>query len=281
MQRRRRENKEFMCVLGGLCVGGHLGEAQRLVGGGWPGLTWMGVDVDVVGCGSGSGSYWGEQDLRDHVRASGILLGVCRRGWTDVAKWLVQRFGIRDPSEFLQPLESALAGGHLELAQWMVDTFGLVERFRRYSYVELHAKACRSENLDVVKWCFEMFPQLTVASSSFTFMSCIAGKTSSCLEICQYVRKHLELQHPPGDTEIDYVKRLDVLKWMMSEFSIVPTNEMAENFCRRMEGLEFIKFFVEGNLVTATPALFIAACRTFEDDTQLVKWEPRLLGNSL
>ncbi|KAH3714439.1 hypothetical protein Pelo_19051 [Pelomyxa schiedti] len=155
--RRRRENKEFMCVLGGLCVGGHLGEAQRLLGGGWPGLTWMGVDVDVVGC--GSGSYWGEQDLRDHVRASGILLGVCRRGWTAVAKWLVQRFGIRDPSEFLQPLESALAGGHLELAQWMVGTFGLVERFRRYSYVELHAKACRSENLDVVKWCFEMQDQ--------------------------------------------------------------------------------------------------------------------------
>ncbi|KAH3714120.1 hypothetical protein Pelo_19372 [Pelomyxa schiedti] len=150
MQRRRRENKEFMCVLGGLCVGGHLGEAQRLVGGGWPGLTWVGVDVDVVGCGSGSGSgsYWGEQDLHDHVRASGILLGVCRRGWTDVAKWLVQRFGFRDPSEFLQPLEGALAGGHLELAQWMVGTFGLVERFRRYSYVELHAKACRSENLE-------------------------------------------------------------------------------------------------------------------------------------
>ncbi|KAH3767473.1 hypothetical protein Pelo_653 [Pelomyxa schiedti] len=272
MQRRRRKNKEFVNVLWGLCVGGHLGEAQRLLGGGWPGLTWMGVDVDAVGCGSGSGSYWGEQDLHDHVRASGILLGACRRGWTDVAKWLVQRFGIRDPSEFAQPLEGALAGGHLELAQWMVGTFSLVKGWRKYSSMDFPSKVCRSENLDVVKWCFEMFPQFNVLSSYRTFASCIAGKTSSCLEICQYVRKHLELQHPPGNTEIDYVKRLDVLKWMMSEFSIVPTNEMAESLCRGMEGLEFIKFFVEGNLVTATPALFIAACRTFEDNTQLVKW---------
>ncbi|KAH3742513.1 hypothetical protein Pelo_16085 [Pelomyxa schiedti] len=36
--------------------------------------------------------------------------------------------------------------------------------------------------------------------------------------------------------------------------------------------IEFIKFFVEANLVAVTPELFLAVCRNFEDSTKLVKW---------
>ncbi|KAH3761282.1 hypothetical protein Pelo_6884 [Pelomyxa schiedti] len=264
---RRRENKEFLCVLGGLCVGGHLAEAQRLVGGGWHGLTWKGVDgsdLDLAVGGSGTEGNWNGRDrdsgaiqeLSDRVRETEILMGVCERGWIDVAKWLVQRFGIREPWEFVQPLEGALEWGHLELAQWMVGTFDLVGRFTSYETtigLDLHSKACMG------------------ASPSLGFMSCIWGKSSS-LEVCQYVRKHLEVPFPPGPMECRYVRRLDVLKWILSEFDMVPTSEMVETLCGRREGLEFVKFFVEGNSITATPSLFLAACKAFHQSTQLVKW---------
>ncbi|KAH3732069.1 hypothetical protein Pelo_17094 [Pelomyxa schiedti] len=239
--RRRRENKEFMCVFGGLCVGGNLEMAKRLVGGGWPGIMWWGND----------------QELSDHVRASVTLCRVCERGWGDVAKWLVQTFGIREPWEFVRPLEGALEGGHLELAQWMVGTFGLAERVRRFPSLEFHSKACKSENLEVVKWCFETFAGV---------------ETSSCVDVCRYVIPHLVLDEPPGPLEFGYVRRLDVLKWMLSEFNTVPTVAIAENICEIGKGLDIIKFFVEGNFIRASPALFFAACKSFEDNTHLVKW---------
>ncbi|KAH3723287.1 hypothetical protein Pelo_18010 [Pelomyxa schiedti] len=49
-RRRRRENKEFVCVLAGLCVGGHLEMAQRLVGGG----CGCGAVSASVSCGGGA-----------------------------------------------------------------------------------------------------------------------------------------------------------------------------------------------------------------------------------
>ncbi|KAH3722853.1 hypothetical protein Pelo_18441 [Pelomyxa schiedti] len=213
-------------------------------------------------------------DLCDNVRATAILLDVCERGWVDVAKWLVQRFGFRHPWEFVEPLGGALEAGNLELARWMVDTFDLVERVTRYKRstrslgLDLHSKACKSGNLDVIKWCFERFPQV---DSSCSLITCIWGKSSNSVENCKYVRNHLAAFFHPGPLEFRYIRRPDVLKWMLSEFDTVPTGEMAENLARR-EGLEFVKFFVEGNLIVATPSLFLAACKDHNDDTQLVKW---------
>ncbi|KAH3722712.1 hypothetical protein Pelo_18582 [Pelomyxa schiedti] len=272
--RRRRENKEFMCVLGGLCAGGHLEEAQRLVGGDWPGLTQnrdqhAGLSSGVEKSG-GETHYSGEQELAENVRASGILREVCGRGRRDTAKWLIQRFGIKDLWEFVGPLGSALASGHLELAQWMVGTFDLVERFKKHGYRDFHSNACESGNLEVVKWCFATFPQ--ACSHYSTFMACIGGKRGSSEEICQYVSKHIELPHSLDPIEFSFIRRLDVLKWVMSELPGVIASVplyVTEDFSGP---IEFIKFFVEANLVTVTPELFLTVCRNFEDSTKLVKW---------
>ncbi|KAH3767472.1 THO complex subunit 5 [Pelomyxa schiedti] len=251
---------------------------HRLVGGGWPGLTWESNREQNIGVGGveerggrTGANYWGEQELAENVRACGILRGVCERGWMEVAKWLIQRFGIKDPWEFVQPLGSALAGGHLELAQWMVDTFDLVPRFNRYSSVDFHSKACKSGNLDVVKWCFETFPHVDIYS---TVTGCIGGKRSSSVEICNYVSKHIEFPDDLDPLEEGSIRRLDVLKWVMSELPAVDESvsmEVVEDFSRKSEGIEFIKFFVESNLITVTPALFLTACKNFKDSTQL-KW---------
>ncbi|KAH3767469.1 hypothetical protein Pelo_649 [Pelomyxa schiedti] len=254
-RRRRRENKEFMCVLGAVCG---RGEAQRLVGGGWPGLTWESDLIPGVGdggAGRGSGS-----DLGDHVRGNPILFGVCERGRVDVAEWLVQRFGFRDPWEFLVPLEAALKGGHLELAQWIVSSFDLVaEKCKKYSsLLGFHSKVCKSGNLEVVKW------------------SCIEGKSLSSVEICNYVSKHIELPLHFDPFEC-CIGRLDVLKWVMSELPSIDASfpldkKIVEDLCGKKEALELIKFFVEGNLVVATPALLLRACSNLKDNTELVKW---------
>ncbi|KAH3762453.1 hypothetical protein Pelo_5753 [Pelomyxa schiedti] len=124
--------------------------AKTLVDGRWPGggLTWRSCCSGGNGI-VGDGSHGG---IGDHVRDVGILKRVRKNGHMDVAKWVVERFNIRDPWEFVGPFCGALSHGHLELAQWLFNTFHLGESFRNYDgWPSVHQKACKSESLEVVK----------------------------------------------------------------------------------------------------------------------------------
>ncbi|KAH3745415.1 hypothetical protein Pelo_13164 [Pelomyxa schiedti] len=250
---RRRGNKVFMRVLEGLCVGGHLGMAQCLVdpdrgdggcGGDWAaglGLVWWDDDDDDGGCVVDNSS------LGDHVRSSDLLKGVCEKGHVEVAKWVVERFVVRETWEFAGPLSAAVTGGHLELAQWLVNTFDLVPKLRGCSWMDLHTGACRSENLEVVKWCLETFPVAGETSSYRIFGYCFGGKSSKSVEVCQ---------------------------WAMSAFPsfTTPTKENLERLCSGAEGFQFCKWLVEERSFTPTPSMFQSACRNSTDNVQTAKW---------
>ncbi|KAH3761931.1 hypothetical protein Pelo_6226 [Pelomyxa schiedti] len=289
-------NKVVLWVLGGLCGGGHLEMAKKLAAGRWPGggLTWRSCCIGGGGNGIvGGGCHGGEVEcggIGDHVRDSGILKRACKNGHMDVAKWMVERFNIRDPWECVDPLRSAVSHGHLELAQWLFNTFHLSESVSRYSsWPHILIKACKSESLEVVKWCFENFPMDDRIYG--LFIACCIGKKSSCLEICKYVTEHVREHVTVRENPIRRVSRVDVLRWSTTAFSVlsIPDNYSLVMFCEGKGGLELVKFTVEEFSINPTPNVFIAACRTkAKDGVALVRWlstkvtlSPEDLCNSL
>ncbi|KAH3744328.1 hypothetical protein Pelo_14262 [Pelomyxa schiedti] len=288
---RRRGNKAFMRVLEGLCVGGHLGMARSLVdpdggdhgdggdggcGGDWAaglGLVWQDGGVDRDG-----DDDWvvGDSGLVDHVRASDLLKGVCEKGHVEVAKWVIERFLMKDPWDLAAPLSGAVSGGHLELAQWLVNTFHLAPKFkggRRWS--DLHKEACKSENLEVVKWCLGTFP---VANIPFhAIHQSLVGKSSKSVEVCKFIKWRIStsLRHGAPDPSFAFINNLDVLKWALSanyhSFG-TPTKENLEILCAESEGVQFCQWLVEERSFTPTPLMFCSACNNSEDNTQTAKW---------
>ncbi|KAH3757714.1 hypothetical protein Pelo_10499 [Pelomyxa schiedti] len=267
---RRRGNKDFMEVLEGLCAGGHLGMAQRLIDGNWPGLTWWNE-----GGASGASSSDG---IEDYVRDSHILRRTCASGHSDVAKWLIEKFNIRETWEFTDPLVGALKGGHLELAQWLTATFDLVTKLRDFETynLDVHYEACKTGKLDVLKWCFDTFPLRDNNGSYRYFAACMRGKTSNYVEACQYVQDKFDFPSPPSDTILDNIQNVDVLKWVKSALPVLVTgihstlsNCIVEKLCRKLEGAKYI---VEACSIVPTPMLFRAVCRNPKGDIQPVKW---------
>ncbi|KAH3761694.1 hypothetical protein Pelo_6494 [Pelomyxa schiedti] len=224
MRMKRRVAKEFVHVLAGLCRAGNLATAQWLVDGNWPGLVWCGttsaattttmttttattMTTEEEAWGGRCGGELEGGRLADHVREFPILKRACKKGHLDVARWLVERFGFREPWEFFAPLHSAVSGGHLELAQWMVNTFDLASQFRRYSRMKIQLRSCKSENLGVVKWCFETFPENP--STLATLVGCLGGTGSDSVKICEYVLPLLKLRQPPGYSALNEINRVD------------------------------------------------------------------------
>ncbi|KAH3765863.1 hypothetical protein Pelo_2266 [Pelomyxa schiedti] len=272
-RRRSRGNKAFACVLGGLCVGGHLGMAKGLVdpgdcgsgggGGGvdWGGLAWQDGDGDCVV----------DNGLVDHVRASDMLTRVCEKGHMEVAKWIIERFSVRETWEFAGPLSAAVSGGHLALAQWMVATFDLVPKFGDCPWLDIHPDACKSENLEVVKWCLETFPVDKIRSYKI-LNACLSGKTSKCAELCQYVKERVPSLYPSTPSFYS-ICNLDVLKWAMHAFLVAaPTKDNVERMCAAPEGIPFCQWLVDERAFTLTAAMFSCACKNSKDNAQTAKW---------
>ncbi|KAH3714137.1 hypothetical protein Pelo_19355 [Pelomyxa schiedti] len=153
----------------------------------------------------------------------------------------------------------------------MVNTFDLASQFRRYSRMKIQLRACKSENLGVVKWCFETFPENP--STLATLVGCLGGKGSDSVKICEYVLPLLKLRQPPGYSELNEINRVDVLEWATSTFSLFTFTEAnLSKFCNKEGGLELVKFAVERHSVRPSLSMLCAACKSKKDDVPLAKW---------
>ncbi|KAH3767452.1 hypothetical protein Pelo_664 [Pelomyxa schiedti] len=243
----RRGNKEFIHVLGGLCCGGHLGMAMRLVDGRWPGITWQ---TDRSG--------------GDSIAARA---GLAHHGQLEVAKWMVEKFNIREPWEFAGPLVGAVSNGHLPVAQWIVSVSNGV--YANYDqWLDIHASACKSENLAVVKWCFDTFPVTTNNNRGTLLAACTSTKTSSGVAVCKYVIECLGVSKSP--TSWNFC-RLDVMKYATTAIPfIIPNNNDLARYCKG--SFELVKHTVEEYSLIPTVKEFHAACKNKKDDVEVVKW---------
>ncbi|KAH3762628.1 hypothetical protein Pelo_5526 [Pelomyxa schiedti] len=238
----RNEEREAVGVLWGLCVGGHLAAAQRLVDGPrccdspdekrerrvwWEdcGIKWLG----------GAGDLKNDNDfmVRDLVYdnevedTSTLLCCVCKAGHLDVAKWIITRFGVKE-WELCQPFVAALEGGHLGVAQWLAWRFDM-----RLASSVLYGSnfTVYCGNLEVMKWCDDVF-HMTDPEAGYRGLLEGDSTTEEKIEGCNWVSN--KFPEWKLGTEYIQVDNQQTLRWLIESGLVRPdatTKVFTKNFC--------------------------------------------------
>ncbi|KAH3714140.1 hypothetical protein Pelo_19352 [Pelomyxa schiedti] len=106
--------------------------------------------------------------------ALALLCDVCGNGHLNAAKWLVERFGMKE-WELFEPFAEAFRGGHIEVAEWITRNVDDVIMFKSLIVKHFYSAelAGHSGKLAVVKWYFGMFPPS--GDDALAVMSMVVG----------------------------------------------------------------------------------------------------------
>jgi hypothetical protein len=123
------------------------------------------------------------------VRNCGVLCMVCATGHLKVAVWLTDQFGLApaDVDSAMAYLTDACGIGHLDMAQWIVHTFEItVEHLREYA-LEPFVKACQKGHLVLAQWLaaeFDLTAEDIRAEGALTALrlTCVAGHIAVVVE---------------------------------------------------------------------------------------------------
>ncbi|KAH3732047.1 hypothetical protein Pelo_17118 [Pelomyxa schiedti] len=166
----------------------------------------------------------------------------------EVAKWVIDRFRVREPWEFIMPFEAAIIAGQLEVAWWLstLPSADLVHKLQSVSHwVCPLLDAAYSGSPCAAKWCTEMFPFQRGGTHSKSFIFEKAMRCDS-VEHCQCFREGLELEFPLETSWCNYIENLDIFKWVNSTFPVLrPTAKNLEESCREIGDLALVKWLVE------------------------------------
>ncbi|KAH3745139.1 hypothetical protein Pelo_13459 [Pelomyxa schiedti] len=299
--RARDNKKECVAVLRGLCGSGHLSMAKMLVEGNCgrtpaagnvpadsssgigaatdrtdgTGRTGAGICGELMqGAGCWGGLAWptGDDDFMEDVRYSGELLRkACKGGHLDAAKWVVSRFGIREPWQFIEPLDTALMNGHLELATWMMESFNLSKLFLvpQASFIDLVGACARGKRPDLVRWYLDNFPVDEDANDSL-FISVLSNKNSS-VELCEWLQTRLALEHT-SEYILSFIKDSNIIKWALTLFPDAVNESWLNEYCGTVGDLHLAEWFILENNIPPSAKTFIAACGSIKENLSLVKW---------
>ncbi|KAH3763303.1 hypothetical protein Pelo_4855 [Pelomyxa schiedti] len=240
--------------------------AKALVdGGGWPnGFVWP----------IRQGESNSEFDIRDHIRGSEMMTTVCSNGHLEVARWIAERFNLREPWEFAWPLAGAVTGAHLDVAKWVVttspDVLPLIVKHDRGMGIGIHGVACQSGSLEVLKWVDKVSPPPSEISCGRLFPS-VTGTPTVCADMFQYIAKRTGVT--PATIDFRGMCNLEVLKWATT---VCPTFSLSQknicDLCELAEAVEDATKWVEASSIRPNVAMLQAACKNRNDNVQLVQW---------
>ncbi|KAH3714306.1 hypothetical protein Pelo_19186 [Pelomyxa schiedti] len=187
---------------------------------------------------------------------------------------MVDRFDIREPWEFVVPLVGAASGGHIEVMQWIVDTYpDVVPAIRKHeAWVEIHKGACKSGDLAVIKWCSVTF---SMPYSFGWFLRYFDWTPAESAEVRQYLNDHSPppADYTPGSIFFGSVYTVERLKWVGSErLGVVFNEDDLQYICQVSKWNDVAKWVVEEHHVRPTPATFSSACTNYHGNVQLVQW---------
>ncbi|KAH3756515.1 hypothetical protein Pelo_11706 [Pelomyxa schiedti] len=264
-------DKERMAVLWGLCAGGHTEMARDFVGRRGAGGAWGACDGDGDG---DCGLAWPEEDrdlvelIRSHTGYFSLMYNVCGNGHLGTAKWVAERFGIRETWEVADTFVHSLGSGRLDVAKWMADTFQC-DHLQWYSYVNFDwiAGGCC---VDVAEWLMERLPDCDFNSGGIlSIVSYSKNDTEEVLKLCQWIHEKFSL----SPHEVASIYNGAVLKWAADTFHVTPTVEnLNDLFSSRSLELSFVEWLIVNQNITPNNESYISACKNPNDDVGVVSW---------
>ncbi|KAH3764652.1 hypothetical protein Pelo_3487 [Pelomyxa schiedti] len=271
--------KECLTVLRGLCLGGHIGLAQKFVDGTnsvFPSLRWPVNDPDM------------QDDLREMAgaKSQSLLHAACTGGNLEVVKWVMSRFGVGKAGwELVQPFEAAVRRGHLDVVKWLASSTGAVDacksdlvqkQYRGQIDPQALSSLLASPNLEVVKLCMELFgvPEKGKGQVLTRIIQCFPWNGREFdEECCAWVKETLAVEpadHPP----LGSLPNSESLRWVINSFSLQPRMWDLCNACKVAEDDDLISWLLKSfprSIGGVTGVTLCDACRNRKDSVPVVK----------
>ncbi|KAH3767694.1 hypothetical protein Pelo_463 [Pelomyxa schiedti] len=266
---RGKRTKLCFMLLSGLCVGGHVGLARKLVSNQIMGVWWpLPEDPESA-------------ILDEYISDSAILSKVAELKDLETVKWLVERFGFHEPWEFAQAVSGACDVGNLALLEWLDETFNLHSELKIDSSRHLLKNACASGHLPCVKWVMEKFPVSGEELRDFDLLlytlqpSHDGATTSSHIEVACWLKENLGITDLDFETQKKVVSHCE-LEMVKQIFALVGINSPSEELLKpilKRGDLSRAKWLVEDNNRQPNPEHFILACRNRKANScALAEW---------
>ncbi|KAH3731396.1 hypothetical protein Pelo_17771 [Pelomyxa schiedti] len=262
-----RKKKECVAVLTGLLCCGHVDLAVGLVNGTptWShykcGVTWPGAPGSP-----------GDADMKEDIKGCNWYNSrLCQSSDTPLesVKWIVGWLGMREPWHLVQLAVTAIVCGNVPVAQWLVMEFGLERVLTGTNGV---ASLCaRSKSPILLKWWLENF-SLPDGEDKKEVLRYLVCNEFSSIELCQWVKKQLEIKSDVTLSDLDWPNNPQCLRWAIEEFSLSLTEDFLNRACQFCCDLEVVKWMVIHKSVTPTPETCLGACCCRKENLEVVKW---------
>ncbi|KAH3756562.1 hypothetical protein Pelo_11673 [Pelomyxa schiedti] len=276
--------KEVVATIMGLCLGGHLSQAQAMVLGenrdsesdgrminrvpqcSFPAL-WDGRIVAIVG------AVVRERVIENLRGASGreptLLPTVCGSGHLDVVKWLVSVAGVTKedaPWMLRRSLWWSLIRGKTEVFRYLFDEW-CCRSLPESVFSEVYHWCARGLAPGNIKWCVaNLGPPM-----ESTKYDVLCNKHST-LEDCLWMEEDLHAHGFDHMYLASAMRKVDVAKWVLSALPSPPEN-VFNALCRSLGDVGFVQWLMTEKGFTPTSSTFKAACSTSrKKGSTLAKW---------
>ncbi|KAH3756563.1 hypothetical protein Pelo_11674 [Pelomyxa schiedti] len=276
--------KEVVATLLGLCMGGHISQAQSVLGK-FPAL-WDGRTIPSWACGDDGSDVNSvmisrlkaivKERVIENVRgASGsyptFLARVCGSGHLDVVKWLISVAGITNeeaPWLLNDSLRWSLIRGKMEVFKFLFDDL-CCRNLRASALSDAYRWCAIGLAPSNIKWCMENFSEQPEMENMVSDVLC---NKHSTLEDCLWMEKDL---HTNGLflLQLSSIHKVDVAKWVLTVLPSTPGEKILNCLGGSMGDVGFVEWLMTEKGFTPTSSMFKAACSTSrKKGSTLAKW---------
>ncbi|KAH3744507.1 hypothetical protein Pelo_14096 [Pelomyxa schiedti] len=295
--------KEVAAVLLGLCCGGHVEEARKLIGDGvsqgcctdgnarssggaqlaiecalpslWDGrcvVRWKNAAWCLGGGDAAAGRIKLREKVIEYVRGScgplNFMWWVGGENHVAVLRWLVSVLGIERNSApwiLYQQLPSAVHGGKVEVVEWLFGEYDFTG-LPDFVVSELASLCAQSPSPSSIRWWVKKFPALTATLDDYS--DYILKNKWSSVEDCKWVVSNFcgNEDGPAG-----FMKSIEAIKWVLTTFNIDARADTLNKLCESLGNVSLTEWLVsEKHFAIPDAATFVSACAA-----------PRKRGSSL
>ncbi|KAH3732976.1 Rho guanine nucleotide exchange factor 11 [Pelomyxa schiedti] len=296
--------KEVSATVAGLLMGGHVGLATTLCGGGgdhseeyrvvattsntsctlprlWDGRRVVSWETACRVGGSGPDVYGS-----DHLRSGGVaglrekVIEYMRGGCGQLHfLWLVDVLGIgmkEAPLVMYEPMRSCVHDGKMEVVKWLFERFGFGSNLHQTTLSELCSWCSWGPCPGNLKW---FTGTLQVCPSEEYVTRCLVSNKHSTVEDCKWQPWVERYIRGGGYTDLPKdVHNPEVVKWLVTTLSSQPSEDYLNRICKKTGDMELTQWLVTEHNFTPTAATFASACSTSrKKGSTLARWlSPRV-----
>ncbi|KAH3731375.1 hypothetical protein Pelo_17795 [Pelomyxa schiedti] len=269
--------KEVSATVAGLLMGGHVGLATTLFGGGGDHSEEYRVVATTSNTICTLPRLWDGRRVASWETACHTDCGA--DDGTMGCRWLVDVLGIgmkEAPLVMYEPMRFCVYDGKMEVVKWLFERFGFGSNLHQTAHSELCSWCSMGSCPGNLKW-FNV-ALLDSTSEEYVTRSLVSNKHST-VEDCKWQPWVERYIRGGGYTDLlEDVHNPEVVKWLVTTLSSQPGEDDLNRICKKTGDVELTQWLVTEHKFTPTAATFESACSTpRKKGSTLARWlSPRV-----